>query len=528
MNDRPLTDWAPTNWAAPVSINAVISAIAVVSRATLAMPIIACINQLKWVYFKRPHKVSDMETFDSASRGGMGSVKFLFKIPMNGAAIGALVTLLAYFLGPFYQQVIRLEQREIFVSGNETAAAFSFAHEYFTNVSLNAATGTTIPHSIDSRMQGAMIAGVFGNNISSTFSCPSACRWPGPIITLGFHSECRNITVRTLATKRCQDRITGEEVDNSAKVSNNCTLVTPNGIKLVSDYTRTSNWTGYYLTGKTIPFPLVDAPMIEESSFKEPNFTLSANIFTAVQYKINRPSDVDEMIRGEDIHECTISVAAYNYSDIQSSGNELWIGRRDIISSQLSIRSVNANESDSLRRNETFVYSAPGIPDLSIKRLDLESIAGFLRDEFTDIVIEDGVDPEQTFGVSVSLASRNLTESFAGMTEQMTRHIALGDKQQVQAGNVVQTIVFVVAWYHMLILPIFVTTATLFLLMFTIWRSRASTGAVLWKSSALALLFHHITPSDDPVARGAALRCDFADPKDLQRAAKNMKMQKVD
>jgi hypothetical protein len=144
------------------------------------------------------------------------------------------------------------------------------------------------------------------------------------------------------------------------------------------------------------------------------------------------------------------------------------------------------------------------------------------------MVVEDGVDPAQTFGFSVSLVSRNLRDSFAGMTEQMTRHVAVGDNRQVLAGNVVQTVVFVVAWYPMLILPVFITTATFLLLVFTIWRSRASTGAVLWKASALALLFHHITPSDDPVSRGAALRCDFASPKDLELAAKNMKMQKVD
>ena len=134
MNDRPLAEWPLTKSATPISINAVISAITVLSRATLAVPIVACVSQLKWLHFRTPRMVSDMDVFDSASRGGLGSLQFLFKIPKNGAALGALATVLAYAMGPFYQQAIRLEQRDIEVAGNQTAAAFGFSHEYVTGV----------------------------------------------------------------------------------------------------------------------------------------------------------------------------------------------------------------------------------------------------------------------------------------------------------------------------------------------------------------------------------------------------------
>ncbi|KAK0616360.1 hypothetical protein B0T14DRAFT_588286 [Immersiella caudata] len=385
MNDRPLTDWAPTNWATPISINAVISAITVISRAALAIPIIACISQLKWIYFKRPHKVSDMDVFDNASRGAMGSMQFLFKIPRNGAALGAFITLLAYLLGPFYQQVIRLEQRDVFVSGNETAAVFAFTHNYTTGSTVNGAT--SLAESIDTQMQGAMIAGIFGNNISSTFNCSSTCRWAGPITTLGFHSECRNITAQTLATKKCLSVVTGGKIEDSEVESHNCTLATPNGIRLFSDYSHTSQWTGFYLTGKIIPFPLVDAPPDQEGA-------LSRHLIFP-NLRISSPPG-GELV-GEGVQECTISVAAYNYTDIQSSGNDLRIGRREIFSSQLSVVD-DLNIGDSPTANVTVTYSAPGIPDLVIKRLDLRAIAGFLE-EFTDKVVQVGISPQQKFGL---------------------------------------------------------------------------------------------------------------------------------
>ena len=178
--------------------------------------------------------------------------------------------------------------------------------------------------------------------------------------------------------------------------------------------------------------------------------------------------------------------------------------------------------------NQTIVYRAPGIPDLAVNGNDLVAIIGFLRSEFTGNTLELGVAAPETFGVGVSLAAQNLTEALSRMMERMTERIANGPNRQVVVGDSFERVVFVEAWYFLLALPAFVTVTTLLLLLFTMWRSRASTGAVLWKSSATALLYHVPTRSDDPRLTGGALQCAFRDPEELEQMTKSSQVQRID
>ncbi|KAK5654017.1 hypothetical protein OQA88_7694 [Cercophora sp. LCS_1] len=506
MDEKPLTDW-PLD----ISINAAVSALTVVSRATLAVPIVASISQLKWQYFETPRRVSDMELFDQGSRGGLGSVKLLAKIPKNGAAIGALVTLLAYAMGPMYQQVIRLEERNVELPGNEASAAFSFAHEYNSGVG-RAAHGSTINlRTVDTQMQGAMIAGIFGYQIQSNFNCSSICSWPGPFITLGFHHECRNVTVETLQTKKCESD--GKEVDDTAENSHNCTLTTPSRIELFSRLSFTSLRTGVYLTGNVTASPLGTGFSVR-----------TPNIFTAAQYSVRGGETGGSQILGEDVQECTVSVAAHKYTGIRAVGNALTIENDDVISSQLAVR----EDGEELTSEVNITFSAPGIPDLKMHRRDMDVIIGFLSAEYINKTIEVGLSALPQFSISSSLPNLNLSASIADMTERMTQRIADGPNRQIAVGSITQSVIFVNAWFELLSLPIFVTIVTLLLLIFTMWRSRPSTGAVLWKDSALALLYHHASPSDDPRLTGGTLRCEFRDPDSLLRAAKGRVVQKID
>jgi hypothetical protein len=75
-NGKPLNQWR-----FPTSINTVISALGVVSKASLAFAISASIGQHKWNWF-RVHRddIRVFETFDEASRGPWGSLNLLFSI----------------------------------------------------------------------------------------------------------------------------------------------------------------------------------------------------------------------------------------------------------------------------------------------------------------------------------------------------------------------------------------------------------------------------------------------------------------
>ncbi|KAK4450824.1 hypothetical protein QBC34DRAFT_66264 [Podospora aff. communis PSN243] len=400
MDNRPLADWPLTNSVVPISINAVISALAVVSRGTLAVPIVACISQLKWLHFRTPRKVEHMDVFDEASRGGLGSAKLLFKIPTNGAALGALVTVLAYAMGPFYQQVIRLEERNVEVAGNQTAAVFSFAHDYITGargMSLGSMISAEI---IDAQMQGAMIAGLFGYQVTSSFNCSSVCSWPGTFTTLGFHHECRNVTTETLAKKKCvsfwdSTKGVGDDDEVDSEESRSCTMTTPSQIQLFSRHIHTSMWTSVYLTGKPAP-----------------NFT-SPILFTAAQYNIKRDFFTEKRL-SEEVLECDISVAAHIYREVRASGNNLTIGHDHVISSQLSVEIEYPQLGDG---GQPRVYSAPGIPDLRISYGDIVWITEFLGSELTNKTVELGESGTGGMSVSGAITARNLNDSLATMTQ---------------------------------------------------------------------------------------------------------------
>ncbi|KAF2116834.1 hypothetical protein BDV96DRAFT_598678 [Lophiotrema nucula] len=101
----PLPDWPQL-----VTINSIVSIFTLFIRAGIAMVLAEGISQSKWQWFRRPRTLTDMEKFDSASRGPFGSLVLLFGFRINRpyyiAAFGALLTVLISFTGFFAQQIV--------------------------------------------------------------------------------------------------------------------------------------------------------------------------------------------------------------------------------------------------------------------------------------------------------------------------------------------------------------------------------------------------------------------------------------
>lgn len=129
--DKPLSDWH-----AFLRPNSVVSILSTVTKAAMLMVIGQGIGQLKWVYFEqRPHRLTDFETFDGASRGPYGSMELLFKINWRAfiASLGALTTLLALALDLFAQQALSID----LVTFNDTrvSGSLQYARLYDTQSS---------------------------------------------------------------------------------------------------------------------------------------------------------------------------------------------------------------------------------------------------------------------------------------------------------------------------------------------------------------------------------------------------------
>lgn len=140
-------------------------------------------------------------------------------------------------------------------------------------------------------------------------------------------------------------------------------------------------------------------------------------------------------------------------------------------------------------------YGALWTTELTLSRLDLEDIVDFSARSLQrrPPKLEAA---KQTLGLNVTLVLCNLNSYLGGMTQRMTQRIADGPNRHIVVGSLLQRVVFVKAWYHMLALPVSVTVIALILLVCAMRCPRASVGTELWKSSALALLFYQVTPSE--------------------------------
>ena len=73
-NNRPVFYWHG------VTLNAVVSVLATVSKAWLMLPLSESISQWKWILFSRRREpLINLDAIDSASRGPLGSVQLLWR-----------------------------------------------------------------------------------------------------------------------------------------------------------------------------------------------------------------------------------------------------------------------------------------------------------------------------------------------------------------------------------------------------------------------------------------------------------------
>ncbi|KAM5342276.1 hypothetical protein ACJ41O_013242 [Fusarium nematophilum] len=117
-NGQPISKWAGF----PLSLNAVVSILSGISRASLAYIISMCLSQAKWNWATRyPEPLIDFDRFDAASRGAWGSLRLVksFVRRPHWAFLGALaaITLLAF--DPLIQAILTFEDQPTAVDGTQ-------------------------------------------------------------------------------------------------------------------------------------------------------------------------------------------------------------------------------------------------------------------------------------------------------------------------------------------------------------------------------------------------------------------------
>jgi hypothetical protein len=64
-----------------ITINTTIATFSTIAKATIMIVVASCLSQLKWIWLANgPRRLIDLQEFDDASRGALGSINILGKL----------------------------------------------------------------------------------------------------------------------------------------------------------------------------------------------------------------------------------------------------------------------------------------------------------------------------------------------------------------------------------------------------------------------------------------------------------------
>jgi hypothetical protein len=103
--------------------NSVVSQLTTITRSALMFSTASCVSQLSWLHFQqKPRVLSELQAFDSASRGPAGAA-FMLMTPAGyafPALVGSIVTISTLFMEPLTQQILQFPLLNVTVFGNAT------------------------------------------------------------------------------------------------------------------------------------------------------------------------------------------------------------------------------------------------------------------------------------------------------------------------------------------------------------------------------------------------------------------------
>jgi hypothetical protein len=287
-----------------LTLNTIVSLLATASRSSLLFAVAAAVGQLKWMWFQRREQpISDMQSFDDATRGPLGSLTLLFQHRgLSLASLGAIVTVLAVAIDPFIQQILSYPVQQI--PSSTAQATMPQAQTFAPNA--NYASFTQYYN-----------AALWNTDFPVNPTCPSGnCTWP-EFQSLGFCSKCQDVTDSAILYD-C-DQWTEPEINDTdtalhgAKYS--CSVNTGhggNGTVVVS----------YLPTSISIPTDAVWSLVeIELGSFLGVNYPVY--VFAHAKLEVEPNTNLTKLVRGlriSSVQECALSFCLRTYNVSVSSG----------------------------------------------------------------------------------------------------------------------------------------------------------------------------------------------------------------
>ncbi|KAI1612411.1 hypothetical protein EDD36DRAFT_418581 [Exophiala viscosa] len=170
-----------------LSINAIISFLASIAKASLMIVLAAAIRQEKWLWFiGKPRPLDAVDSFEEASRGPYGSLRLIMTYRGSlRALLAAFITILSLGFEPFLQQLVTIEVRNVPIISDPATIR--------TPISYNETVTSNLG---GSRLSMTALIGTLGGAsgaIPSPICSSGNCTWPA-YNTLGMCSICEDMT----------------------------------------------------------------------------------------------------------------------------------------------------------------------------------------------------------------------------------------------------------------------------------------------------------------------------------------------
>ncbi|KXJ89022.1 hypothetical protein Micbo1qcDRAFT_206609 [Microdochium bolleyi] len=512
MDNKPYFE----TWRVPLSINSVLAILTAAMTAANLHAVSSAIGQLKWLEFSTKQRTLRLwEVYDDCSRGPMGAVEALFRLPGSILTMGALVTLLSLAIGTLTQQTVELVPRFV-TTPDPATTVMSFAMDYNTFPKQNGLSSWNSPDiaSRDPGIRGAAMRGIFGIPTPPSFRCGGACSWPGIHHTIAFTSSCTNVTQETMKTKQCK------KPNHPTLVQTRCEMTTPGGIGLSTHFVAT-DWATVLALNTTANQDYFQ-PGIEQVASPELLRLAVLRSTSGPDSSFNAPE-----VNNEDVTECTVSLVLREFRDVHTNGTNFKpeamtdhaLGDGHWMQTQASMIAESSG-SDGLSINSVFSFNttADGRAlnrSVSVCQQDILGLLAYFKSPSfaSEIISGNAIAPESggaVFAFIGTLKNGTTTapgappaiESVGGlirsMTDAMSEYVRTSTPTSFEvSGSRVDQVVFVLVVWQWLALPLLLQVLSVVFFVLVVWQSHREGGGrqPLWRNSAIAMLLHGYEPA---------------------------------
>ena len=186
--DQPLPDW-PRG----LTINTILSVLGVIFKGPILLIAAEGIGQLKWRWLTKRRPLSDLSTYDEASRGPWGATKMLWKTRGRHilGSFGALITVLGLGIDPFTQAVVSYYRCSI--EDVTKSSSISRLNSFYVDSAQN---GPANGQSLSTSLRVAIDSGFSDSTtVLPNFTCSTEdCRFTQPYHSVGVCSRCSDVS----------------------------------------------------------------------------------------------------------------------------------------------------------------------------------------------------------------------------------------------------------------------------------------------------------------------------------------------